>query len=347
MCRPLPFTVFIRFFSTCSSQNISFALFYSISVVHAVQRMAELMGHLDSDSSSSSQQQKQQRQTKLMSVEISLLFSGFEKLDKTHDGFLSSGDLVKFCKQFNVDLRGRDLSAMLWLMDDNRRGKLTFDDVMKFYIRNREEFLRSGEDFQRHEEKGEQEKVKEKEKTIQAGFGAFGVENEQAKLRAFDGAGTESTEGDWGPSSPGKRRQEREKQKQKHLKQKFLERQKRRTSSASTSLGGGGRGVRGEVEVTVASDDFRSQPLLLFRVLFFVAMQNSQGEIHLLSAFQSLSQLFNSVQGAAQEKFNCIFLRDCLELQDADRLTLRGFVEHLKLQKLAVKRVRLQTNCFK
>lgn len=324
----------------------------------AVQRMDELMGNVSTDPSSSSEQQKQQRQameTQLMSVEISLLFSGFEKLDQNHDGFLSPTDLVRFCKQFQVKLRGRDLSAMLWLMDDSRRGKLTFDDVMKGYIRNREEFLRSGADFHRQEEvKTPQEK--EKSKVIQTGFGAFGVENEQAKLRYLDGGTGGSLDLDSGVSlsSPGKRRRDMErlmeqKMKQKQTqKKKFLDRH-RRFSSASTSSGGRGssRGGKGEEEVTVTSDDFRSQPLLLIRVLFFVAMQDSKGEIHLLSAFQSLSQLFNSVRGAAEEKFNCIFLQDCLEIQDADRVSLAGFVEHLKQQKLAVKRVRLQANCFK
>jgi hypothetical protein len=40
-------------------------------------------------------------------------------------------------------------------------------------------------------------------------------------------------------------------------------------------------------------------------------------------------------------------LRDVLSLQDADRVTVGLFVEHLKQQKLEVKRVRLQVNCFK
>lgn len=32
--------------------------------------------------------------------------------------------------------------------------------------------------------------------------------------------------------------------------------------------------------------DMHSNPLLLFRMLFFVAMQDKKGEVHLLSAFQ-------------------------------------------------------------
>lgn len=32
--------------------------------------------------------------------------------------------------------------------------------------------------------------------------------------------------------------------------------------------------------------DMHSQPLLIFRILFFVAMQDSRGEVHLLTAFQ-------------------------------------------------------------
>jgi hypothetical protein len=32
--------------------------------------------------------------------------------------------------------------------------------------------------------------------------------------------------------------------------------------------------------------DMHSNPLLLFRMLFFVAMQDKRGEVHLLSAFQ-------------------------------------------------------------
>jgi hypothetical protein len=73
-------------------------------------------------------------------------------------------------------------------------------------------------------------------------------------------------------------------------------------------------------------------------------MQDERGELHLLSAFQNLSQLFGR---DAEEKFSCIFLRNCLDLEDTDRETLGGFVEHLKKQKLAVKKVRLQLNVFK
>lgn len=38
--------------------------------------------------------------------------------------------------------------------------------------------------------------------------------------------------------------------------------------------------------------DMHSQPLLLFRILFFIAMQDSRGEVHLLTAFQVAALLF-------------------------------------------------------
>jgi hypothetical protein len=305
--------------------------------VCAVKKMDELMGHMSSGTLS------EELQTKLLSVEISLLFSGFEKLDKTHDGFLSPFDLVRFCREFSVNLREQDISAMMWLMDDHRRGKLTFDDVMKFYIRNREEFLKSGEEFHRTTEEMEssplqqqQDKAKDKEQVIQAGFGAFGVENATARGRTLDGGMGEEQQGDEG--SPHRSRRGRgSKRREEQGRGKFM--QRRRPSSASAA---GGR--KQAEEVTVASGDLRAQPLLLFRILFFVSMQSTRGEIHLLSAFQTLSQLFGR---AAEEKFNCIFLRNFLTLQDADRVTLRGFVEHMKQHKLSVKRARLQVRCFK
>lgn len=284
--------------------------------------MDAILGNLSDDAS-------EERQIDLMTVEVSLLFSGFEKVDQTHDGFLSPGDLVRFCKQFDVRLRGRDISAMMWLMDDNRRGKLTFDDVMKFYIRNRDEFSKSGQDFHCH--KKESKEIKDEEdlskKVIQTGFGAFGVENENARGRVFDGEEDEA-----GSSPPMRGRKST---------RPVSAPSKRRMFSSKPH---GGQVPNDVQELTVTSGDMRSQPLLLFRILFYVAMQDERGELHLLSAFQNLSQLFGR---DAEEKFSCIFLRNCLDLEDTDRETLGGFVEHLKKQKLAVKKVRLQLNVFK
>jgi hypothetical protein len=282
--------------------------------------MDELMGHSAEDPSG-------RHQVKLMSVEVSLLFKGFQSLDGTHDGFLSPPDLVRFCKRFNVQLQGRDLSAMLWLMDDNRRGKLTFDDVMKFYLRNRDEFVRSGQAFDHKEEGGEgrdgaQEEEKSKDKVIQTGFGAFGVENENAKGRVFDGGDLACS-----PQQPPRKRKD-PRTHRPHTKTKFLAGPKKPQPGAGTG------GVR---ELTVTSGDLRSQPLLLFRVLFFVALQDVTGEVHLLSTFQTLAQLFGRT---AEQQFSCIFLQDSLTLSDLDRLTLSAFVEHLKQQKMAVKRDR-------
>mmetsp|Transcript_34949 Transcript_34949/g.65218 ORF Transcript_34949/g.65218 Transcript_34949/m.65218 type:complete len:1216 (-) Transcript_34949:699-4346(-) len=286
-----------------------------------VKRMEGILGRRSEEAS---QEEQQRAQVQQLSVEVSLLFSGFEKVDQAHDGFLSPGDLVRFCKQYNVSLRGRDISAMMWLMDDNRRGKLTFDDIMKFYIRNREEFGKSGRDFQQQveEAKGGTEKVKDdlskpSKKVIQTGFGAFGVENENAKGRVFDGCEEEELEG-----SSARRR-----------KAKTITRPSRPTGPA-----------KGVQEMVVTSGDLRSQPLLLFRVLFFVAMQDASGELHMMSAFQTLSQLFGR---AADERFSCIFLRSCVDLDDRDRETLSGFVEHMKREKVAVKKVRLQLRAFK
>jgi hypothetical protein len=41
--------------------------------------------------------------------------------------------------------------------------------------------------------------------------------------------------------------------------------------------------------------DMHSQPLLLFRILFFIAMQDSRGEVHLLTAFQASPHLLSSL----------------------------------------------------
>lgn len=68
----------------------------------------------------------------------------------------------------------------------------------------------------------------------------------------------------------------------------------------------------------VAECDLHSQPLLLFRILFFVAMQDSRGEVHLLTAFQvfelivpqkTTHVLFHRISrnfSAAQQKINSI-----------------------------------------
>ena len=285
--------------------------------------MGELMGTLDLNSSEA----QRVKETKMMSVEISLLFSGFQKLDISQDGLLSPADVVKVCTDFNVNLCGKDVSAIMWLMDDNRRGKLTFDDVMKFYTRNRNEFLQSGITFHlMDEEARKSEEAKNKRETekkvIQTGFGVFGVENEAAKRRTLDG-------GSMDMFSPVKRQT---KSRESLRKKQAIKRQRSNTSADMQQL-------------TVTAGDLRSQPLLLFRILFFLAMQNKTGEIHLMSAFQSLCQLFGSK--VAEEKFNCIFLRRISDLQDSDRITLSEFVEHMKQQKLAVKKYRLQVKSFK
>jgi hypothetical protein len=86
-----------------------------------------------------------------------------------------------------------------------RRGSLTFDDIINFYLRKRREFLASSEDY---------------------------------KLRI--------------PVTP-----------EELVKMRLHQ----------------------EHDV-VTECDMHSQPLLLFRLLFFIAMQDSRGEVHLLTAFQ-------------------------------------------------------------
>lgn len=325
--------------------------------------MNELMSHLSPEASDA-------QETHHLSVEVSLLFRGFEKLDKTQDGFLCPADVVRVCRLSGVQLKKKEISAMLWLMDDHRRGKLTFDDVMKFYIRNRGDFLKSGEiwndggssennrtdDQDEMSGDGNSGKKEGSNEVIQAGFGVFGVECEGARGRLLDGEEDlltgkknekkQNTSAHVATrpktsSSVGGRSYRRQKQRQsirqdnrhywinmRRQQEKTLgqkQKQEREQDLVQNDEGG----------VTMASGDLRSQPLLLFRLLFFVALQSplptrasGGGDIHLLSAFQTLSELFGN---RGENRFHCIFLRSSAYLQDGDRETLGSFVCNVNL----------------
>lgn len=170
-----------------------------------------------------------------------------------------------------------------------RRGFLTFDEVMNFYLRKRREFLASGKDYK-----------------MRAPVEA----EELAKLKLH------------------------------------------------------------QHQYVLTECDMHSQPLLLFRILFFVAMQDSRGEIHMLTAFQvcetrrnhvcckkhfscllelimfvhiahipqNLSQLFGRV---AEDQFNCIFLKNFAKVTDDDRYSLAEFVNYIKKFRVKVKHIKI------
>mmetsp|Transcript_23047 Transcript_23047/g.33738 ORF Transcript_23047/g.33738 Transcript_23047/m.33738 type:complete len:922 (+) Transcript_23047:83-2848(+) len=192
-----------------------------------------------------------------ISIEMSLLFRGYQTMDKNKDGFLSADDIYYYCKENKVHLSRSEIENVMWLMDDNRRGYLTFEDIMSFYVRKRREFLASGQDYKMR--------------------GPVEAE-EVAKLKL------------------------------RHQ------------------------------QYVLTECDMHSQPLLLFRILFFTSMQDSKGEIHLLTGFQNLSQLFGR---AAEEQFNCIFLKKFSDITDDDRQTLSDFVEYMKLFRVKVKRTKV------
>lgn len=128
----------------------------------------------------------------------------------------------------------------MWLMDDARRGYITFEEIKNFFLQFRQEFHESG------------------------------VEFASAKPPALD--------------------------------------------------------ICEEKLPSMKESNIHAHPLLLFRLLFFAAMQNIDGCVHLLSAYQMLVQLFGV---NAERLFNCIFLKYFHNITDSDRITVRNYVLHI------------------
>jgi hypothetical protein len=68
-------------------------------------------------------------------------------IDVDRDGFLSLKDLINYCEDNNIEFKKQQLKEMLWLLDDNSRGYLIFDDIKNFYLRYRPMFLASGKPY--------------------------------------------------------------------------------------------------------------------------------------------------------------------------------------------------------
>ena len=71
------------------------------------------------------------------------MFEGFRRLDVDQDGFLSLCDLECYFGAFNTRLPIKHLTEILFMLDDSRRGSLTFEDVMLYFLRVRSNYFSS------------------------------------------------------------------------------------------------------------------------------------------------------------------------------------------------------------
>lgn len=59
-------------------------------------------------------------------------------MDRTSsDSLLSLSDMMAYCKVNKVPLKKAEVEHLLWILDDNRRGSVSFEDVKSCYIDQR------------------------------------------------------------------------------------------------------------------------------------------------------------------------------------------------------------------
>ena len=157
-------------------------------------------------------------------------------IDRTStDGILSINDLMTYCKKYQVPLKKKDLEFFIWLMDDDRRGHLTFEDVKTCYIdqRKRKKY------FSCRSEKNEPVRSRPPAEDRKPSYGMLSPRKNSAKLTT--------------PRKPA------------------------------------GTGLVDDADVVASHATTRaliSDPIVLFRLLFFAATQDSSGYVRLMSAFQ-------------------------------------------------------------
>jgi hypothetical protein len=187
---------------------------------------------------------------RVLAGEIALLFRGFQVLDRpSADGLLSPADLAAFCARHRVPLSRKELKFLVWLMDDIRRGSVSFEDVKTCYIDNRKR------------------KKYFSCKTVEKDMASRRPEGERKsdyKMFSPRKSSVRTTDSRPSPSPGGK-----------------------------LGAGGAGAGACAGVEaagagagVYVCEAALASDPVVLFRLLLFAAMQDASGNADLMSVYQ-------------------------------------------------------------
>lgn len=163
------------------------------------------------------------------------MFRGFQIIDRTSlDNVLSLADLMTFCRHYKVPLKRKDLELFIWLMDDSRKGCLTFEDVKTCYI--------------------DQRKRKK----------YFHCKNTEKVMTAKRPSGEKKS--DFGSFSP-----------------------RRNNARLTAPRKLAGTGLVDDSEIVSSHTTCRSlisDPIVLFRIMFFAATQDQRGCVRLMSAYQ-------------------------------------------------------------
>lgn len=296
--------------------------------------------------------------------EMTQIYYGFNLLDRDKDSFITVSDLQDYFKTYMysnaIPVSVEDIEYLIWSLDDSLKKSLTFEDVKNYYLRVRYQLtfwrgfqaassssppFSSSVSHSQNPESGDHRYQQQQRKlnvTSKKDSENKVVEKKNTKninkIVTRDSSAVTTSSGAWGCGF-----------KMRHKSLNCItvslpeHRKPMRPSTAKNSSSCVNNNVS-DVQLKKLNSlipgadlgftmsalcDNITEPLNFFRIVMFAWLHDDKGDLHMLTAYQTLVEMFGPVIG--EQRFEQLFSRSSSSLVDSDRVTLSNYISAIQI----------------